>query len=54
MRYADTAVHVYQRPTAWPVLRGNEGALQVALGLAEAMVFFGVLWVIGSLVAELA
>lgn len=48
MRYADTAVHVYQRPTAWG---SPDGALQVALGLAEAIVFMGVLWTLGKVFA---
>ncbi len=50
MRYAHTAVHVYPRPAG---LHGTEGAIQLALGLAQALVFVAVLWMIGAAVGEL-
>ena len=50
MRYAHTAVHVYVRP---PALRGAEGAAQLALGFAEALLFMGLLYAMGWLIARI-
>jgi hypothetical protein len=52
MRYADTHVHVYDRPGVIPSLSGNDGALQILLGLIEAAIFVALLWAFGEVLAE--